>query len=277
MACTDPSTPCGEDRTREGTALDTPDTSWLRLVRGPDLREHRLSELWGWLQGISACAMRGPNGAAEALTQWLERCEEVSTVWPAHELYGALCAAQEQIHPTHRAAHRARVIHAFTEHMGLWDTERWRSTRARFAHMRPEDLHFHDAHMVFTGELVSCTREQAEQISTALGARVRHRVAQCGDYLVAGPRPSPGWKRSNCGRKIEQIERWQHDGKTACRIVNEETWARAVLLHHNAIAHHGDTAGGENPSHPSTSPCGDATPSSSQRANSHEHSVLPPT
>ena len=202
------------------------DEHWLRLVRRRDLCEHRASELWGWIQGIVA-ARCSTAEAIEQLHQWIERHEELHDEWPAASVRRVLAPAV----PAATRARHAEAILAELTRMGprIDAHDRWRHTRPAAAYdALPGGAVLRARHCVFTGTFTLCERRLAEHATAALGALVRSAAAQRGDYLFVGARASTGWKHSAAGRKIHTVERWRAQGKTACLILTEESWAELL-------------------------------------------------
>ena len=209
----------------EGPGMDE---AFLQLVRRLDLAEPRESELWGWLQGLAAA--RHWDGGMQALAAWLEEQEAIHEEPQVERMRILLTAAREAAWGSdgrHRAA-------AEGMRRGLEACHPWLKERAGQHTLQPiaaydedAEVEFEARQMVFTGIMRSCSRESAESGSRALGARVDDRVAQCRDFLIVGSRPSPAWKHSQKGRKIDLVERWRRQGKTGCRIVREHQWVHA--------------------------------------------------
>ena len=202
------------------------------MLRREDLIEHRTSELWGWLQGISAA--RDPDRGIARLATWLESCEELHEAWPASALRGLLAPAldprwREQGPPEAMIGAIRRQLSRLSRDVRT-SAEQWAlQPLARYDRIDAGDIVFEEAHVVITGEPVGCEREMAQAWLRLLGARVRSQVAMKGTYLLVGSRASAGWKHSRRGRKIERVERWRAQGRTQCLIVAETVWARALV------------------------------------------------
>lgn len=80
----------------------------------------------------------------------------------------------------------------------------------------------------FTGQFLSGTRKQCEDMAIALGATPRKSVTKDLDYLVIGALSSRDWRYSNHGRKIEKVMDYRANGKTKAQIIHEENWAEHI-------------------------------------------------
>jgi len=80
----------------------------------------------------------------------------------------------------------------------------------------------------FTGQFLSGTRKQCEQIAQVLGATLRKTVTMDLDYLVIGALCSRDWRFSNHGRKIEKAMEYRDRGNTKVQIIHEEHWVEHI-------------------------------------------------
>ena len=205
----------------------------LRVVRARDLVDHRLSEIAGFVQGVSAA--RGHNARAlRMLVRWIESAEELHDIWPVSRWREAARWILDTNDPDPEAVARTW---RYIGHGSPKLVERVRRQRLRpiaeYDDPAPPIV-FEGRVFVLTGIFESCSRGSpeepglAEAATTALGGTVHPRTIQRADYLVVGARANPAWKHSRFGRKIQRVQEWRKRYKTECAIVTEEHWAAAL-------------------------------------------------
>ena len=221
-----------QETSRQRTDDDVPH---VLTIRGPDLVDHRKSELTGLLAGLAHA--RAPDHGMTYLVNWLVRREELHEEYPVPEL----------LHVLTPLLHRAdRFDPDSNEADGKYLERIHAALRLHRPHLvaRSEDLHaradvpyddpvppieFPGHGFIFTGLFDGCERGMAERLTEAYGGIIHPRAVQKADYLVVGSRAHPGWKTSSQGRKIQNILTWRRDDRTDCRIVSEHDWIRALI------------------------------------------------
>ena len=215
------------------------DEEFIRTVRARELREHRLTELIGILQGLRWSV--SDDGGVLAVARWLEEHPELHETWPANEIRDEIaatgcwndgwiedCAAGDP----RRLATAAECLR---REAGPRLTQLQRAHEAMYERPRADfddpvpTISFENRRFVFTGVFTLCDRSLGERATAALGGLVRTAVTRITDYLVVGTRTHAGWRHGQFGQKIARVQAWRNDAKTACAIVREEDWARAML------------------------------------------------
>lgn len=185
----------------------------------------QVNELLGFLSGIASDGVLNDR-EVNALSNWLNRHDEVRTAWPAcvvierldNILEDGLISDEEREDLLQTLQ---RITSADTGAGGVRyeaSTEVWED--------QVDEVQIRGRTFCLTGDFVSGDRNQVDTMLRLKGADLSPNVTKQVDYLVIGTLASRDWLYTSHGRKIEKALLLKREG-CGIQIITERTLLRA--------------------------------------------------
>ncbi len=190
-------------------------------------RDRSVDELIGICKGMAADGVVN-QAEAEALLKWLGANREISKQWPANVLYSRVCEmlVDGRIDATEQAE-LLDTLNQLAGPIGAGPSPQNISTSLPLDDP-PPDISFENRVFCFTGQFVSATRPECQNLVKQLGGSTVKNPTRNTHYVVVGELGSRDWAHGSYGRKIEAAVKIKSQGFPLA-LVAEQHWAEYIL------------------------------------------------
>ncbi len=204
-----------------------PNHEFLFRVSGERLTQKAVSETIGLCRGILADGSVD-LGEAKVMLEWLETHPEVTQTWPFDTLLPRL--REMLADGVLDGDEEVELLDVLMKLTGSGQSAKLGQAPAQLPLDDPAPSLIWDRRaFVFTGELASATRTQAQEATKAVGGRCPSSVSPKTDYLVLGTFGSAGWLYSTHGTKIQAAMELKREGHPIY-LICEQHWLSEIRL-----------------------------------------------